>query len=961
MTDRTYNTLRILLFSLLVVVGGLTLLQYLSVSVHQAVLLSDAGRQAVATACPDGGTLCQGWNALFPFIGQTFKWASPFLWFGIWSVIVFLVLLVRTFLRDGEWRIRMNIRPVWLIASFIGLLWLHFTVIGTGSVDGAPFSRLYEPLSQVYNGADAEQLQVLKENFDLLQSHNCLTQVGTTQNGAGVFDMNALCMQASFFSRVLPQLLVIAVLLLELLALGRFLLRKLMPRDHHPLAELTFSLGIGAGAVIALLWLVAVIGYALHQPIYNTTFGWGIALLIPALLWRDVLYWIRAAWDRQWSYDEPWYAGMLPLAWLLMGLLALNFLNVVRPFPIGWDDLGRYLNVPRLLVSYGFFIPQLATFQWEYLTSLGFLLFGYDSIFAATASMMINWSAGLIAVLVVYAFARTLMGPKHGLLAALLYYVLPMVGHFSFADMKVDNAVFLMGALAVFALFIAMFPARSDEGDAEEEQPEQALDWHWLVLCGVLAGFAFGFKPTTIMTFFAIGTMLFGARVHWTTFLGTVALAWVVYTRDGRFNVVDIAQRVYGNPDALSKPVIMTALIVLGLGLTVYGAFIRPAAFRKAAVGGGIIIASFFLSLSPWMLVNNISYGNLIPRLVFTAPNNLTPIIAPGKGDEAPTDSVQVVRTLPPNLQVDMTKCTNTSKTEELDRYWGYGSGWSHYLGLPWRAVMNADSAGYYVTTYPALLLFPLLLLLPYFWRKKEGRWLRWLFAGTLFMVLQWIFFANGILWYGIGMFLGLVVGLEALTLKSPDLPSKIGMSILVGFSIAVGFSNRFWQYDQQKNLFEYPLGKVSAEAMRERTIPYYDDIRDEIERRAVAMPNQPYVYRMGTFIPYFIPKNLEVIPVADQQLDFFNCLYNERNATLTLKRLQALGFNSMIFDTNTSTIERDPNGSLHQKVQLFVDFVNTPGLGLGVPINDTNAGIAFILIPEPSAGSGTTVVPAQQ
>lgn len=961
MTDRAYNTLRIVLFSLIVVFGGLTLLEYLAVSVHQAVLLSDAGREAVATACPSGGTLCQGWNALFPFIGQTIKWAAPFLWFGIWSVIVFVGLLVRTFLRDGEWRVRMSIRPVWLIASFVGLLWLHFTVIGTGTVDGIPFSRLYEPLPQVYSGADPEQLQVLKENFDVLQSHKCLTQVGMTQNGAGVFDMSALCMQASFFSRVLPQFFVIAVFLLELLALGRFFLRKLMPRNHHPLAELTFSVGIGSAAWIALLWLVSVIGLVLDMPIYNSTFGWGVALLIPALLWRDVLYWLRSAWEREWAYDEPWYAGVLPLAWLLIGLLALNFLNVVRPFPIGWDDLGRYINVPRLLVSYGFFIPQLATFQWEYLTSLGFLLFGYKSVFAATASMMINWSAGLIAVITVYAFGRTMMGPKHGLLAALLYYVLPMVGHFSFADMKIDNAVFLMGSLAVFALFLGIFPATSEQGDAELEEHEQALDWHWLVLCGVLSGFAFGFKPTTIMTFFAIGTMLFGARVHWSAFLGTVALAWVVYIRDNRFNVTDIAQRVYGNPDALSRSVIMTSLIVLGLGLIAYSAFLRPSAFRKVAMGGGVIIATFFLSLSPWMLMNNISYGNVIPHLVFTAPNHLTPIIAPGKDQEIDAGKDQVVRTLPPDLQVDMTKCTNTSKTEELDRYWGYGTGWSHYFGLPWRAVMNTDSAGYYVTTYPALLLFPLLLLLPYFWRKKEGRWLRWLFAGTLFMVLQWIFFANGIIWYGVGMFLGLVVGLEALTLKSPDLPSKIGMSVLVGLSIMIGFSNRFWQYDQQKNLFEYSLGKISAEAMRERTIPYYDDISDEIKLRAAETPNQPYVYRMGTFIPYFIPKNLEVIPIADQQLDFFNCLYNERNATLTLKRLQALGFNSMIFDTNTATIERNPNGSLHQKVQLFVDFVNTPGLGLGVPINDTNAGIAYILIPPASSGSGTSVVPVQQ
>ncbi len=944
MTDRTYNLLRIFLFSLLVVLGGTTLLQYLASQVHQAVLLSDVQRSAVVAACPGLGTVCLGVNALFPFISYTFSRITPLMWFAVWSVIVFGILVFRTFLRDGDWRIRMSVRPVWIVLSFIGLLWLHFTVIGAGGSGDAAFSRVYEPLPQVYN-ADAEQLAALQDSFRQLESSRCLTKIGATQSGAGVFKMSAICMQASFFSRVLPLVFLIAVLLCEFLILGRFLLRRLGAHMQNPLIEMMMSVGIGSCGFVAFLWLISILGAAIQQPIYNTAVGWGMLLAIPVFLRKDTEYWIQSLWNREWKYDESWYAPMLPLAWLLLSLLALNFLNVVRPFPIGWDDLGRYLNMPRLLVSYGFFIPQLASFQWEYITSLGFLLFGFDSYFGATASMMINWSAGLLATLAVYAFGRTMLGPKQGLLSALLYYILPLVGHFSFADMKVDNAVFLTGTLAVFALFIALFPKHTENKDDSELTELSLRDaWKWLVVCGVFAAFAFAYKPTTIMTFFAIGTLLYGIRVHWTAFFGTAALAWVVYTLDGRFNVADVATRVYGNPDAISRSVGLVSFAIIGLGLTGYGAFLRPAAFRRTTVFAGVIIGSFFAAIAPWLLYNNIEYGNIIPKLIFTAPNHLMPTLSIGEGDVA-TDYGQPMRALPKELQVDLSKCTNTSKTEELDRYWGYGSGWSHYVTLPWRAVMNVDSAGYYVTTYPALLLFPLLLLLPYFWRK-EGRWLRWLFAGTLFMLVQWMFFANGIMWYGIGTFLGLVIGLEALVVKSPDIPSKVAATTFIVLSLMTACSQRFWQFDQQKNLFEYPLGKVSADAMRERTIPYYDDIRESIEDRRKINPDRPYVYRMGTFIPYFIPRNLEVIPVADQQLDFFRCINIEKDAALTLKRLQALGFNSMIFDTNTATIERDPQGSLHKKVQMFVDFVNTPGLGLSIPVNDPDAGIAYILLP---------------
>ena len=32
-------------------------------------------------------------------------------------------------------------------------------------------------------------------------------------------------------------------------------------------------------------------------------------------------------------------------------LLSINFISAYRPFPIGWDDLGVYMNYPRLLAQ----------------------------------------------------------------------------------------------------------------------------------------------------------------------------------------------------------------------------------------------------------------------------------------------------------------------------------------------------------------------------------------------------------------------------------------------------------------------------------------------------------------------------------------------------------------------------------------------------------------------------------
>jgi hypothetical protein len=302
---------------------------------------------------------------------------------------------------------------------------------------------------------------------------------------------------------------------------------------------------------------------------------------------------------------------------------------------------------------------------------------------------------------------------------------------------------------------------------------------------------------------------------------------------------------------------------------------------------------------------------------------------------------------MPAELKVDPKHpfCGETGHEEELGRYWGTRIGWGHYLTLPWRSVLNLDSAGYYVTTMPALLLFPLLLLLPYFWTRR-GRWLRWMMIGTLVILLEWMFMANGIPWYGIGVFLGLVLGIEALVARAPDVISRSLVGVLITIALFSNFANRFWQFEQQRNLLEYPIGRASAEVMRERTIPHYDDIAEIAVELYRTQPDRPYLYRIGTFIPYFIPRNLEVIGLVDHQLDVFNCLYQERDSALMTKRLKALGFSSLIFDTNTATIERDANGSLHKKVQALVDYLNDPASGLQVIINDQDGGVVYVLIP---------------
>ena len=217
-----------------------------------------------------------------------------------------------------------------------------------------------------------------------------------------------------------------------------------------------------------LLWFLALF-HILH-----TITAWGLLLALPLAFQKHTKKWLRASYRERWFVDKRWHSMAIFLAWILLSILTLNYLSVIRPFPIGWDDLGRYINGPRQISLYGQIIPTMSTIQWEYVTALGYLLFGYSSNFSATTATGINWLSGLFAVLAIFTCTRALFGPGTGILAALFYYTLPMVGHFSFADMKTENALLFFGAVGLIAVFEYLSEKAHFRSDLPTEASAQA-------------------------------------------------------------------------------------------------------------------------------------------------------------------------------------------------------------------------------------------------------------------------------------------------------------------------------------------------------------------------------------------------------------------------------------------------------------------------------------------------------
>ncbi|MBP9774063.1 MAG: hypothetical protein KBD00_05590 [Candidatus Peribacteraceae bacterium] len=964
MTHRTIKILSLSLFVLTLLWGFYTLIVYLGIPAHNFVFMQPDDLKSLDAMCGSGVklsvSLCRGSIAIVPLISALFLNGSPFGGYVLISLLAWVGVMLYGMYKNGKFEHTVTLRPILLIVFFALSVWLIATCFSFGSVynansgkEATPTRQFYEPLPQVYTGVGEEGLAALQANYKSLQDRKCLAQIGSTQNGAKIFNIYPLCMQASLFARAGTQIALVLLFLFNLLIAGSlvlWLIRRLRPLQLPLLVELVTAFALGT-----LMWIAVLYALSLVSLLHGILVG-GLFFGLPFVLFPFSWQWLKAGWQTRWSVDVRPSNMTVLLGWLIISYLALNFLNVVRPFPIGWDDLGSYLNRPRLLASYGSFIPSMSQFQWEFLSAIGYLIFGITpdtgwDIVGSTFAMEINWAAGLLAALSVYAFARTYFGKGSGLIATMLYYFLPMVGHFSFADMKIDNAVFFTSTVAVLLTFVYAvgIPSESDDGQPATGHMTHPRNLSLLFLAGMIAGLSFGMKPTAILSILMIGSILLGSLYGVWGFAGSSVLGLIILNKFGPLDLKQIIAYT-GLSIAPSQNMFLLTMLIVGAGLIGYAMYKYPRKQYQLVTSIGVLTAGILVSVLPWGLYNLttvpsvqiLSINSALKAFDGTAPNI---VIEPKKAsDPIPTNPT---RYLPEELKLNMDDpaCKSSARTEELDRYWGFDKSIMHYITLVWRQVMNLDAVGYYVTLIPLLLLFPLVLLLPYFWRRSS-LWLRLLFGGTLVFLVQWMFVGNGIAWYGLGMFLGFAVGLEALVARAPDQLNKWLMTVLIFFSIAICMVNRFWQFDTQKNLFEYPLGKVSAQALREMTIPQYDDITKSVLDRHASMPNEPYTYRMGTFISYFIPKNREILPLADHQLNVFNCLNQEQDHALTLKRLKALGFNSIIFDTNTATIEKDPNGSLHKKVDGFINFANNQTIGLETMVYDPGNGIAYILLP---------------
>ena len=154
------------------------------------------------------------------------------------------------------------------------------------------------------------------------------------------------------------------------------------------------------------------------------------------------------------------WVGVFAFAFLMV-LVSLNFLQIITPMPTGWDALTLYVNLPSLIDDYNGLVKGYQPYNWSLFMALGYTLFSSTPVVLA-----ISMLGGLLTVLTIYNLGRNWMkqGINTVLMAMLIFYMMPTVGHQSYLELKVD-----LGLLFVLMSILVVFVAWAKEEQAAEK------------------------------------------------------------------------------------------------------------------------------------------------------------------------------------------------------------------------------------------------------------------------------------------------------------------------------------------------------------------------------------------------------------------------------------------------------------------------------------------------------------
>ncbi|MDQ7010107.1 MAG: hypothetical protein Q9M94_07510 [Candidatus Gracilibacteria bacterium] len=518
-----------------------------------------------------------------------------------------------------------------------------------------------------------------------------------------------------FFYSLLPLTITIISI-----AFGQFFLKNILYNYKERSSNYKLITGIGVGIFLFIfsLTVVGMIGF------YNIYSVLGILIIFSIIGYKELINLISGIFNYEIKctnhniYSESILKQINPKLLstefffiIITLLLSVNLISIFRPFPIGWDDLGAYMNFAHLMANDGTIGFLGSMMSWQTFTGIGYMFNN------PTLAFFLNNVGGFVSVIVISLIISEIFKNTKKtfinlpLLASMLFISMPMIVFQQAKDMKLDAGLFFISIIALYMLFefyngYTSPPApllKAGEGNNKNLLPKKEIIKLFGVI-GLLLGFAFTIKFTGLLLISAVLGILFFTRLGILGFLGYLSIYFAIFTAGGLWSKMNV---VTGFDDETRINFSLISLIV-GIAFLVTARVRTKKRFRRFIPRIGALFIGILIAISPWA-INNINQAGKVGVSEILSGKSERFIV-----DYSKIHSEEKLEIL--NNKTELSRgisSSGTTSNEDFGRYFGYEKGINNYIKLPWNLTMQKNQGGeftdigfIFLALLPALLLF---------------------------------------------------------------------------------------------------------------------------------------------------------------------------------------------------------------------------------------------------------------
>lgn len=378
------------------------------------------------------------------------------------------------------------------------------------------------------------------------------------------------------------------------------------------------NIALGTVFIVIIVFILGIFGALSPFIIYP------ILLLVLGIFWKTTLNFLKNSLIKNINFDHNLnHIGLISF-FITLFLVSINLIQIIRPYPFGFDALSLYVNLPSLIYDYGALVKGYQPYNWSLWMSLGYILFGKTEFV-----LVLSFSGGLLSLFVLYRIARRWLDINYALLCVLLFYSLPSINFQSYKDMKIDLGLLYITLCIVLLLinWLAQnFPSTPSLIKKKEELQDNLattkqsylsiLRKHQLViLMGVLSGFGLGMKFTMLFVLISLVSVFWYAHSGKLAFIGVfcIGMASILILR---IDDMSGARSYHLFADTLQWILLITGLVLTGI------TFFRN---RKGMIESLKISVLYsvlvLLIFAPWPIKNIVESEKVNARtILFGAP-----------------------------------------------------------------------------------------------------------------------------------------------------------------------------------------------------------------------------------------------------------------------------------------------------------------------------------------------------